>query len=120
MFLVEYNEQQLTMSSAVCLITERGKKTLGSLLKYFRDEKGWSLDELINEIEEKTGHRLSKSTISQLERGHSDPRWDTLAILSATGYLKNPRSGEVFKPAELFEIACEREHFKIEVVYCNS
>ncbi|MFP4336989.1 MAG: helix-turn-helix domain-containing protein [Halothece sp.] len=101
------------MSMSVALTTEKGKKTLGLLLKYFREQQGWSLDELAEQIEVKTGYKLSKSTISQLERGNNEPKWNTLAILAATGYLVNPSSGQPLKTAELFEIACESLSFKI-------
>lgn len=105
--------QVKTNYNKVCIITENGRKKLGAAIKTARktpkDGKpfGWSQDELIAEIKRVTGFTLSKATISELERGNSEPKWDTLAILSSTGFLVNPRTGEAFSTSELFKIACE-------------
>ncbi|MCS6814291.1 MAG: helix-turn-helix domain-containing protein [Cyanobacteria bacterium] len=102
------------MVKAVPIITERGCKSLGQLIKRFREApkpgfpKGWSLDEFVAEIQQETGFTISKSTLSKLERGHSEPKWDTLAILAATGFLVNAKTGEPLTTAQLFEIACEQ------------
>jgi len=94
-------------AQTVCLTSEKGKKTLGHVLKRFREINGWSMDDLVEQIRQETGQSLSKSSISELERGNTEPKWNTLAILAATGYMKNPVTGRRLKTNELFEIACE-------------
>lgn len=94
-------------SNAVCVITEKGKKSLGQVLKYFREAQDWSLDDLFIEIHRVTGYTISRSAISQLERGLTDPKWNTLAILAATGYMIHPATGQPLTTTDLFAIACE-------------
>lgn len=91
----------------VCLITDKGRKSLGQVLKYFRTGKGWSMDDLLLEINKKTGFTVSRATISELERGNNEPKWNTLAILAATGYAIHPATGKPLSTTDLFAIACE-------------
>jgi len=92
---------------AVCITTEKGKKSLGRVLKHFREANGWSIDRLIAEIDDATGYSMSKSAISELERGNTDPKWNTLAIIAGTGYIKDPVTGNPLTTSDLFKIACE-------------
>ena len=102
------------MTKKVFIITEQGCRNLGQIIRQFRESPkpnsplGWSLDEFVAEIQRETGFLLSKSTLSKLERGHSEPKWDTLAILAATGFILNSRTQQPFTTAELFAIACEQ------------
>lgn len=106
-FYTEHMSMGIKMSySGIDLITEEGKKALGSLLKSCRDGLDLSLDRMIIYIAEKTGHSLSKSAISDLENGKTDPKWNTLAIISAAGYVTHPQTGVPLTPSEMFEIAC--------------
>lgn len=91
----------------VCVITEKGRKSLGQVLKHFREAKGWSMDDLFSEIHRVTGFTVSRSAISEIERGNTEPKWNTLAILAATGYMKNPATGKALTTTDLFAIACE-------------
>lgn len=102
-------------AATILLTTEQGRKNLGSLLKYFRERKKWSLDDIYAEILAKTGHSISKSALSALERGNSEPRWNTLSILSASGIYFNPQTGKPFTTSEFFEIACEKLQFEIHL-----
>lgn len=92
------------------LITEYGKRLLGAILKECRDSQGWSLDDLVARIKEVTGHKLSKTTLNNLERGYTTPTWDTLALLSEVGYVfADPASRK--KPLtahDMFDIASEQ------------
>jgi transcriptional regulator with XRE-family HTH domain len=91
----------------VYLMTERGKKDLGELLKLSREALGMSLDDLMIHIANATGHRLSKSAISDLENGKTDPRWNTLAIIAAAKHALDPVTGRPLSPPDMFNIACE-------------
>lgn len=108
---VPYTEHKLenrTMSGpAIHLITDKGKKKLGNLLRGCRENLGLSMDDLMVLIATNTGYTLSKSAISDLENGKTDPKWNTLAIVSAAGYVQNPSTGKPFTPSEMFQIACE-------------
>lgn len=92
------------MEKMVYLITNQGKSRLGGILKKSRESNDWSLDDLIRIVEERTGHKLAKSTISSLERGNVSPRWDTLAILSASKYVFV--NGIALSPHQMIDIAC--------------
>lgn len=93
--------------STLCVITDQGKKSLGRLLRESRIELGLSLDELVEYIRDHTGQTLSKSSLSELERGNVDPKWNTLSTLAASGYLLN--GDKPYTTTELFEIACEKD-----------
>jgi transcriptional regulator with XRE-family HTH domain len=97
------------LSRKVNTITENGKKALGTVLKYFREKKGWSMDDLIIEVNKVTGYKVSKSTISQLERGNADPKWNTLAVLAAAEFITD-KEGHFLNTNDLFAIACEEIH----------
>lgn len=102
-------------TTTIPLLTEQGKKNLGELLKYCRIRKKWSLDEMRQEIELLTGHPVSKSALSFLERGLTDPKWNTLSILASSGIYINPQTGRAFTPTELFEVACEMIKINFEI-----
>ena len=91
--------------------TRAGLVRLGSILKKTRIENGWSMDELIKYLHEVTGKKLSKSTISNLERGNQEPDWVTISTLVHGCFLKNEK-GVLYKEQDLFEIACERYPYK--------
>lgn len=93
-------EIQMTVT-LVPQITKKGRETLGAVLKHYRNQKGWSMDALVMEISKKTGFCISKSTLSHLERGNTEPQWNTLSILSSTGHIP-------FTVQELFAIASEQ------------
>lgn len=93
-------------SSDINLITDEGRKLLGSLMKAAREELGMSIDSILVYIAKATNHSLSKSAISDLENGKTEPKWNTLAIISAAGYVKNPETGEPYSTSELFRLAC--------------
>jgi transcriptional regulator with XRE-family HTH domain len=89
------------------LVTEAGRKALGELLKQSREAMSWSLDDLAVELRIRTGEKLSKSTLNNMERGINTPAWDTLAILAAVGYVKNPNTGALLTAHEMFDICTE-------------
>jgi transcriptional regulator with XRE-family HTH domain len=91
----------------VPFLTKSGLIRLGKLLEASRVARGWSLDRLVVEIHNQTGQMLTKSAISHLERGNVDPKWNTLALLTATGYVVKP-SGDPYSVGELFAIASEQ------------
>jgi transcriptional regulator with XRE-family HTH domain len=88
------------------LMTKTGCQNLGALLEKARRSKGWSLDRLVDFIRESTGETLSKAALSTLERGTVEPKFNTLAIIAAAGYVVN--SEEIpYSLQELLLIACE-------------
>jgi transcriptional regulator with XRE-family HTH domain len=89
------------MQATVPLITKNGLDALGKVLKHYRTVHNFSMDKLVAYINEKTGCFISKAAISDLERGNTEPKWDTLAILAASGYLP-------YTVDQLFAIATER------------
>lgn len=88
------------------LLVDKGLKTLGEMHKAARIKMGWSIDKLRIELMKRTGVTLSKSSISGIENGHHNPGWNTLAIISAAGYLVDPQTQEPFSTEQLFHIAC--------------
>lgn len=88
------------------LITEYGKRVLGDLLRSSREAAGWSLEDLSVEIRNASGRKLSRTAVSNLERGYSTPAWDTLSILAAVGYVKDS-TGRKLTAHDMFDIACE-------------
>ncbi len=106
-YTIDTNARDTMSFETVCLITDKGRKCLGQVLKHFRAARGWSMDDLFMEINRVTGCTVSKATISELERGNTEPKWNTLAILAATGYMTHPATGKPLTTTDLFAIACE-------------
>jgi len=89
------------------LITEAGRRALGDLIKQCREAQGWSLEDLSVELRIRTGEKLARSTLNNMERAVNMPAWDTLAILAAVGYIKDPGSGRLLTVHDLFDICTE-------------
>jgi transcriptional regulator with XRE-family HTH domain len=89
------------------LITKPGCRNLGALLEKGRRARGWSLDTLVDFIQNTTGETLSKAALSTLERGTVEPKFNTLAIIAAAGYVVNPE-GIPYSLQDLWLIACEK------------
>jgi len=68
------------MLTKVPVITKKGREKLGKVLKFHREALALSMDKFVIEIEKTTGRSVSKAAISDLERGNTEPKWDTLAI----------------------------------------
>lgn len=96
------------MARRLGLVSAQGKERLGLVLKASREARDWSMEALVDEIERVTGHKLGRSTISNLERGHNIPSWDTLALLEAAEYVVWPGTDELLTASDMFEIASER------------
>lgn len=88
------------------LITKPGCRNLGTLLEKGRRARGWSLDTLVDFIQNSTGETLSKAALSTLERGTVEPKFNTLAIIAAAGYVVNSE-GIPYSLQDLWLIACE-------------
>jgi transcriptional regulator with XRE-family HTH domain len=88
------------------LITKLGCTNLGILLEKARRARGWSLDTLVDFIQQSTGETLSKTALSTLERGTVEPKFNTLAIIAAAGYVVNSE-GISYSLQDLWLIACE-------------
>jgi len=70
------------MLTKVPVITKKGREKLGKVLKFYRDGLALSMDKFVIEIEKTTGRSVSKAAISDLERGNTEPKWDTLATIA--------------------------------------
>lgn len=88
------------------LWTECGLKELGKVIKQSRVAKGWSLRELEAYIEEFTGHKITNSTLSGLERANREPNWNTLAIVAAAQFCLK-EDGRPYTVEEFCDIASE-------------
>jgi transcriptional regulator with XRE-family HTH domain len=82
---------------------------------------GISLDDLSEYIRTKTGgYFVAKQTLSRLENGSTEPKWNTIAILAASQLLRHPVTGVPYKPEDYFAIACERlDILTGEAIECN-
>jgi transcriptional regulator with XRE-family HTH domain len=73
------------------------------------NRKGISLDKLVEVIRVRTGgYEITKSNLSELERGNNSPMWDTMSILAAAEILRHPQTGDAYETEDYFAIACER------------
>lgn len=90
----------------VCTTTEAGIKALGRIAKEARRIRGWSMQDVVEELKE-YGLNLTTSAISDLENGKREPQWNTLARLVALEYIVNPHTQSPYSISDLFKIACE-------------
>jgi transcriptional regulator with XRE-family HTH domain len=97
----------LVVSKVIPIFTREGLARLGELMRSCRLAREYSLDQLVDSIESITGHRISKNTISALERGNNSPTWDTLALLASAEYLTWPGTDELLTSMDMIAIACE-------------
>lgn len=77
------------------------------------------MEDLILQVNRVTGYKVSKSTISQLERGNADPKWNTLAVLAAAEFIKD-KKGNFLTTNDLFAIACEEINPYINLISENN
>lgn len=96
---------------AALLVTESGLRNLGRLLRASRERAGWSMEDLTFEVRSRTGLKVSKATLSNLERGINKPDWNTLALLVAVGYVRVSADAPLLSVYEVFAVACEDEAF---------
>lgn len=88
------------------LWTKTGLQQLGDLIKRSREAHGWSQRTLADYIEEQTGHRVSDSSLSGLERANREPNWNTLAIVAAAQFVLK-EDGLPYTAEEFSAIASE-------------
>lgn len=88
--------------------TKSGLKSLGKAIREAREEKGWSMDHVVDLIQHKTGHALSKSTLSAIERASAsrNPEFNTLAAIAAAEFVLDP-SGKPLTVFDFCNIAAE-------------
>ena len=96
------------MVTAFSVFTENGRKALGRTIRFARELKGWSLDDLVDRIFSETGFfKTTKGTLSNLERGITRPNPDLLAAIAAVGFVPHPTDDRPFTTEEFFDIARE-------------
>lgn len=75
------------METKPITVTSQGRKVLGDTLRDYREKKYGSLDAAIEVIKERTGKKLSKSTLGDLENAATKRvTLDTLLVLSQAGW----------------------------------
>lgn len=65
------------------------------------------MDFVVDQIESDLGYKMGRSTISNLERGHHDPTWNTLEVLASLEYICWPGTSVALTAVEMILVACE-------------
>ena len=66
-----------------------------------------SLDGASDLIFERTGERISKKTIGNVENSSGMPTWNTFAVISAARMVTNPENGKFLDEQDFLNIASE-------------
>lgn len=87
--------------------TKRGLEALGEVLREARKARGWSQRDLSQFVYQQTGHKISDRSIGNLENNTGEPKYNTVAVLAASGFVINPGTGKPFTEDDFINIACE-------------
>lgn len=87
--------------------TKRGLGRLGEAMRLARESQGRSLGDIVDLIFERTGYKLSKKTIGNVENNVGEPKYNTLVAIAAAGFVLSPATGEPFTEDEFNDIAAE-------------
>lgn len=87
--------------------TKRGLEALGEILREARKARGWSQRDLSQFVYRKTGYKISDRSIGNLENNTGSPKYNTVALLAASGFVINPATGMPFSEDDFINIACE-------------
>lgn len=87
--------------------TKQGLGKLGEAIRTARESQGSSLGDAVDMVFERTGYRLSKKTIGNVENNVGEPKYNTLVAIAAAGFIKNPATGKPFTEDEFNDIAAE-------------
>lgn len=87
--------------------TKHGLKALGAILREARKARGWSQRDLSQFVYERTGHKVSDRSIGNLENNTGEPKYNTVALIAAAGFVINPSTGKPFTEDDFIDIACE-------------
>ena len=87
--------------------TKRGLEALGEILREARKARGWSQRDLSQFVCQKTGYKISDRSIGNLENNTGEPKYNTVALIAASGFVINPATGMPFTEDDFINIACE-------------
>lgn len=87
--------------------TKQGLGRLGEAIRTARESQGSSLADAVDIVFERTGYKLSKKTIGNVENNVGEPKYNTLVALAAAGFVINPVTGKPFTEDEFNDIAAE-------------
>jgi len=87
--------------------TKRGLEALGEILREARKARGWSQRDLSQFVYQQTGHKVSDRSIGNLENNTGEPKYNTVAVIAAAGFVINPATGRSFSEDDFINIACE-------------
>ena len=87
--------------------TKQGLGRLGEAIRKARESQGRSLGDIVDLVFERTGYKLSKKTIGNVENKVGEPKYNTLVAIAAAGFILNPATGKPFTEDEFNDIAAE-------------
>lgn len=87
--------------------TKRGLGILGEAIRTARESQGRSLGDTVDLVFERTGYKLSKKTIGNVENNVGEPKYNTLVAIAAAGFVLSPATGKAFTEDEFNDIASE-------------
>lgn len=87
--------------------TKRGLEALGEILREARKARGWSQRDLSQFVYQRTGHKVSDRSIGNLENNTGEPKYNTVALIAAAGFVINSATGKPFTEDDFINIACE-------------
>ena len=87
--------------------TKRGLGRLGQAIRTARECEGKSLAEIVDLVYQRTGYKLSKKTIGNVENNVGEPKYNTLVAIAAAGFVINKASSKPFTEDEFNDIAAE-------------
>lgn len=87
--------------------TKRGLGRLGEAIRKARESQGSSLGDIVDLVFERTGYKLSKKTIGNVENNVGEPKYNTLVAIAAARFVLNPDTQKPFTEDEFNDIAAE-------------
>lgn len=87
--------------------TKRGLGRLGEAIRTARESQGRSLGDIVDLVFQRTGYKLSKKTIGNVENNVGEPKYNTLVAIAAAGFVLNRATGKPFTEDEFNDIAAE-------------
>ena len=87
--------------------TKQGLGRLGEAIRTARESQGSSLGDAVDMVFDRTGYKLSKKTIGNVENNVGEPKYNTLVAIAAAGLVINPATGKPFTEDEFNDIAAE-------------
>lgn len=87
--------------------TKQGLGRLGEAIRAARESQDRSLGDAVDLVFQRTGYKLSKKTIGNVENNVGEPKYNTLVAIAAAGFVLSPATGTPFTEDEFNDIAAE-------------